>query len=111
MHRGIVGNTVRPPPRSGTRARASTPPDGCQNMGRIPHDGAGSTDLASSRPSERGFHRKGSRGPRHSATRITRPPRTGGRDMLKITVKEHSSASAEDVLALAGTDFSPHRAQ
>ena len=31
--------------------------------------------------------------------------------MLKITVKEHSSASAEEVLALAGTDFSAHRAQ
>jgi hypothetical protein len=31
--------------------------------------------------------------------------------MLKITVKEHSSASAEEVLALAGTDFSATRAQ
>jgi hypothetical protein len=31
--------------------------------------------------------------------------------MLKITVKEHSSASAEEVLALAGTDFSANRAQ
>jgi len=31
--------------------------------------------------------------------------------MLKITVKELSSASAEEVLALAGTDFSANRAQ
>ena len=31
--------------------------------------------------------------------------------MLKITVKAHSSASAEEVLALAGTDFSANRAQ
>src|SRR5712692_6330954 len=38
-------------------------------------------------------------------------PTKGGRDMLKITVKAHSSASAEEVLALAGTDFSANRAQ
>ena len=31
--------------------------------------------------------------------------------MLKITVNEHSSASAAEVLALAGTDFSANRAQ
>ncbi len=31
--------------------------------------------------------------------------------MLKITVKAHSSASAAEVLALAGTDFSANRAQ
>jgi hypothetical protein len=31
--------------------------------------------------------------------------------MLKVTVKEHSAASPEQVLALAGTDFSAHRAQ
>jgi hypothetical protein len=31
--------------------------------------------------------------------------------MLKITVKEHSSASPAEVLALAGTDFSAHRAR
>jgi len=31
--------------------------------------------------------------------------------MLKITVNEHSSASPEEVLALAGTDFSANRAQ
>ena len=30
--------------------------------------------------------------------------------MLKITVNEHSSASPEEVLALAGTDFSANRA-
>src|SRR6266581_1954941 len=42
---GLFAIAARPPLRCGTLRRAPTAPYACQNMRRMPHDGAGSTDL------------------------------------------------------------------
>src|SRR5437879_3886031 len=104
-----VKKTSMKNPLSDRRASGAS---AAKTWGELPHDGARSTYVASSAwPSKGGSHGQGFPGLAIRRHGLCDRPRTGGHDMLKITVKAHSSASAEEVLALAGTDFSAHRAQ